>query len=143
MKIDGNTLIKTLFENEQGKILMENYPLNYIVNNILQKAYADLQQEGQYIDKTTQYMIINNTVYSKKADIKIELQISLLNVPIVCKGYFKHKYDAYTEIEIKDFYNEIVKIGDEYACDLDTDITNIKMNVKSIEILNNYELKGA
>ena len=143
MKIDGNKLVTILFENSKGKTYIENYPLNCIVNNILQKAYKDLQYNEEYIDKKTQYIVIDNKMYSPKADIKLELEICLLNVPIVCKGYFTHKYNAYVETQIKDFYNEIIKIGDEYACDLDTDINNIKIKVKELETLNNYKLEGA
>lgn len=142
MIFDGNTRMSICYEDEFGKITIENYKLNEIVKYIVAQSFTDIQIGNNYKNKIAKYIIINEKKYNLKTDISIELEISLLSVPIVCSGYFTQKYKSKKDIEIKDFYNYIVELIEYYAYELDTDFNNIKIEVKKIEILNVYEKEG-
>lgn len=143
MKIDGNSRISICYEDEFGKITIENYKLNEIVNYIAAQSYADIQLgNDNYKNKITKYIIINGIKYNLKTDIHIKFEISLLDIPIVCKKYFTQKRDASIEIEIKEFYKEIVEMVESYAYELDTDICNIKIETKELKIINVYQKEG-
>ena len=143
MKIDGDTRISICYEDKFGKITIENYKLNEIVNYIIAQAYADIQLgNDNYKNKITKYIVINGIKYNLKTDIQIKFEISLLNIPIVCRKYFTQKYNASTEIEIKEFYKEIVEMVESYAYELDTDISNIKVDTKELNIINVYQKEG-
>lgn len=143
MKIDGNTRISICYEDEFGKITIENYKLNEIVNYIAAQAYMDIQLgKDDYENKTTKYIIINDKKYNLKTDIHMEFEVSLLNIPLICTEYFTQKYNIATELELKDFYNKIVKIVEDYAYELDTDINNIKVETRALQILNVYKKEG-
>lgn len=143
MKIDGNSRISICYEDEFGKITIENYKLNEIVNYIAAQSYADIQLgNDNYKNKITKYIIINGIKYNLKTDIHIKFEISLLDIPIVCKKYFTQKCDASIEIEIKEFYKEIVEMVESYAYELDTDICNIKIETKELKIINVYQKEG-
>ena len=143
MKIDGNTRISICYEDEFGKITIENYKLNEIVNYIAAQSFVDIKLDNNnYKDKITNYIIIDGKKYNLKTDIRIKFEVSLLDIPIVCRKYFTQKYNAITEVEIKEFYKEIVELVNNYAYELDTDINNIKIETKELEILNVYEKEG-
>lgn len=143
MKIDGNTRISICYEDDFGKITIENYKLNEIVNYIAAQAYMDIQLgKENYGNKTTKYIIINDKKYNLKTDIHMEFEVSLLNIPLVCTEYFTQKYNIATQLELKDFYKKIVKIVEDYAYELDTDINNIKVETKALQILNVYKKEG-
>ena len=94
MKIGGNSRISICYEDEFGKITIENYKLNEIVNYIAAQSYADIQLgNDNYKNKITKYIIINGIKYNLKTDIRIKFEISLLDIPIVCKKYFTQKCD--------------------------------------------------
>ncbi len=143
MKIGGNSRISICYEDEFGKITIENYKLNEIVNYIAAQSYADIQLgNDNYKNKITKYIIINGIKYNLKTDIRIKFEISLLDIPIVCKKYFTQKCDTSIDIEIKEFYKEIVEMVESYAYELDTDICNIKVETKELEIINVYQKEG-
>lgn len=143
MKIDGNTRISICYEDNFGKITIENYTLNEIVNYIAAQSFVDIKLgNNNYKDKITNYIIVNDKKYNLKTDIRIKFEVSLLDIPIVCRKYFTQKYNAIIEVEIKEFYKEIIELVDDYACELDTDINNIKIETKELEILNVYEKEG-
>ncbi len=143
MKIDGNTRISICYEDNFGKITIENYTLNEIVNYIAAQSFVDIKLDNNnYKDKITNYIIIDGKKYNLKTDIRIKFEVSLLDIPIVCRKYFTQKYNAITEVEIKEFYKEIVELVNNYAYELDTDINNIKIETKELEILNVYEKEG-
>lgn len=143
MKIDGNTRISICYEDNFGKITIENYTLNEIVNYIAAQSFVDIKLgNNNYKDKITNYIIVNDKKYNLKTDIRIKFEVSLLDIPIVCRKYFTQKYNAIIEVEIKEFYKEIIELVDDYACELDTDINNIKIETKELEILKVYEKEG-
>lgn len=143
MKIDGNARISICYEDNFGKITIENYTLNEIVNYIAAQSFVDIKLDNNnYKDKITNYIIVNDKKYNLKTDIRIKFEVSLLDIPIVCRKYFTQKYNAIIEVEIKEFYKEIIELVDDYACELDTDINNIKIETKELEILNVYEKEG-
>lgn len=142
MRIDGERRISICYEDDYGKVSIENYKLNEIVKYISAQSFADIQLDNDYKNKKTKYIIIDENKYNLKTDIRLELEISLLYVPLVCSGYFTQKYKAKKDIEIKDFYNYIVELVEDYAYELDTDMSNIKVEVTTLEILNIYEKEG-
>ena len=143
MKIDESTRISICYEDNFGKITIENYTLNEIVNYISAQSFVDIKLgNNNYKDKIINYIIINDKKYNSKTDIRIKFEISLLDIPIVCRKYFTQKYNAIIEVEIKEFYKEIIELVDNYAYELDTDINNIKIETKELEILNVYEKEG-
>ena len=135
MKFDGNTRISICYEDKRGKITIENYTLNEIVKYIAAQSFVDVQIDKDYRNKITKYIIIKGKKYDLKTDINIEYETSLLCVPIICKGYFKQKYTARSTIKIEKFYNDIVELVEEYAYELDTDMNNINVSVKELELL--------
>lgn len=140
MKIDGNARISICYEDNFGKITIENYTLNEIVNYIAAQSFVDIKLDNNnYKDKITNYIIIDGKKYNIKTDIHMEFEISLLNIPLVCKEYFTQKYSVVTELELKDFYKKIVELVDYYAYELDTDINNIKIETLQLQILNVYK----
>ncbi len=143
MKIDESTRISICYEDNFGKITIENYTLNEIVNYISAQSFVDIKLgNNNYKDKIINYIIINDKKYNSKTDIRIKFEVSLLDIPIVCRKYFTQKYNAIIEVEIKEFYKEIIELVDNYAYELDTDINNIKIETKELEILNVYEKEG-
>lgn len=143
MKIDGNKRISICYEDEFGKITIENYQFKEIVSYIAAQSFVDIQLENDnYKRKITRYIIIDGEKYNLKTDIRMKFEISFLSIPIVCSGYFIQKYDTEIETEIKELYNYIVETVEYYACELNTDINNIRIEAKELEILNVYEKKG-
>lgn len=136
MKIDGEKRISICYEDDYGRVSIENYMLNEIVKYISAQSFADVQLDNDYKNKKTKYIIIDKKKYDLETNIRIELEISLLCVPLVCSGYFTQKYKAKKDIKIIDFYNYIVDIVEDYAYELDTDMNNIKIEVNALEILN-------
>lgn len=142
MKIDGNTKVKIIYENEYIKCNIDNHTLNEAVKMMSEQTCLETKAYKDYKNKTTQYIIINGEKYNIKTDIRIKCEVSLLEVPIVCKEYFQKKYDCESKIEIGDFYNYIIGTIEDYAYELDTDISNIKLEIKELEILNIYDKEG-
>lgn len=142
MNIDGEKRISICYEDNYGRVSIENYRLNEIVKYISAQSFADVQLDNDYKNKKTKYIIIDKKKYDLETNIRIELEISLLCVPLVCSGYFTQKYKAKNDIKITDFYNYIVEIVEDYAYELDTDMNNIKIEVQGLEILNIYDKEG-
>lgn len=141
MTFDGKTRISICYEDDFGKITIENYKLDEIVKYISAQSFADIQLDNNYKNKKTKYIIVDGKKYNLKTDISIEVEISLLCVPLVCNGYFTQKYNSKKVIQISEFYNYIAELVEYYAYELDTDINNIKLDVKELKILNVYERK--
>ena len=72
----------------------------------------------------------------------MNFDVSLLSIPLIGNRYFKQKYDVKVQKDIKDFYNIIAEIVETYAYELDTDLYNIKLETKELEILNVNEKEG-
>ena len=72
----------------------------------------------------------------------MNFDVSLLSIPLIGNRYFKQKYDVKVQKDIKDFYNIIAEIVETYAYELDTDLYNIKLEIKELEILNVNEKEG-
>lgn len=142
MKIDGNTKVSICCENEVKKCDIEDCTLNGAIKIMSEETWLEIQAFGDYKNKITQHIIINGKKYNLKTDINIELEISILNVPLFCSGYFNQKYKVKETIELKDFYNYIAELIEVYAYELDTDMNNIKVEVNKLKILNVYQKEG-
>ena len=139
MKVDGEKNISILLEDDISAMLIQNSSLNKVVNFIVLQDFAHLQFNEDSQKQETKYIIIDNKEYNSNTVISVKLQVSLLET-LIDLEYFKHKYNAIIpRIKLKDFYNEIVKFAEEYACDLDTDINNLKIRVMELEIVEKGE----
>ena len=141
MKINGKTKVSIFYkdEDESRKYNIENCTLNETIRRMSNQIWKESQMCSDYKNKKTQYIVINGKKYNLKTDINIECEVSMLNVPIVCKEYFQKKYDCEAQIEIGEFYNYIVDTIENYALALDTDMNNIKIKIKKLEILEVYK----
>ena len=134
MKIDGNKLISILLEDDTSKMVIQNSSLNKVVNYIVLQDFVHLQFNEDSQKQETKYIIVDNKKYDSNTVITLKLQILLMET-LIDLEYFKHKYDAIIpRIKLNDFHNEIVKFAETYACDLDTDINNLKIRVMELEI---------
>ena len=134
MKIDGNKNISIFLEYDTCASHIQNASLNKIVNFIVLQDFVNLQLNEESEKQETRYIIIDNKEYNSNSVISMKLQVSLLETFIGLK-YFKHTYDAIIpKIKLNDFYNKIVSLAEEYACDLDTDINNLRIRVMELEI---------
>ena len=100
MKIAGEKRISICYEDDYGRVSIENYRLNEIVKYISAQSFADIQLDNDYKNKKTKYIIIDKNNYGLETNIRIELEISFLCVPLVCSGYFTQKYKAKKECYI-------------------------------------------
>lgn len=135
MKLTGKEMASLCVE-ENGKPRFTICQLNWyqLLNNfIVQKIWAELQKNDRIERFVTQYITIDNIKISKESKVKVIFQASLKKeIP----GFINNKYNAiHNELEIKDFYNHIIDLFDDYACELDTDINNINLELVELEIL--------
>ena len=139
MKVDGEKNISILLEDDTSKMYIQNSSLNKVVNFIVLQDFVHLQFNEESQKQETKYIIIDNKEYNSNAVISVKLQVSLLET-LIDLEYFKHTYNAIIpKIKLNDFYNKIVSFAEEYACDLDTDINNLKIRVMELEIVNKEE----
>lgn len=143
MIFDGDTRMSICYEHEFGKVNINNHRIDEIVRYIAAQTFADIQLDKSVCNnKTTQYIIIDGKKYGPKTSIYMNFDVSLLSIPLIGNRYFKQKYDVKVQKDIKDFYNIIAEIVETYAYELDTDLYNIKLEIKELEILNVNEKEG-
>lgn len=131
MKICGNKRVSVLFEDEFGKILIENYCLNEIINYIALHSFVDLQFDKENRQVSTRYIIADNMQCNANFNIKMKLTVTTYSSP------FKEDYNVtITDTKLSEFHNTITNIAEDYAYELDTDINNIKIILNELEISN-------
>ncbi len=108
--------------------------LNILLNDGIRNNIMNyLQAKGKIEEFTTQFLTINDVKLEKGTKVSIKLLISLE------EDYYhiyKDKFEVFVEeLDIKKFYNYIANLYDDYACELDTDIDNIKIELIEIKVL--------
>ena len=108
--------------------------LNVLLNDgIRNNIVIYLQANGKIEEFTTQFLTINNMKMEKGTKVYIKFLVSLQEDYY---NIYKDKFEACVEkLDIKDFYNCIANLYDDYACELDTNIDNIKIELVEIKVL--------
>ena len=131
MKCNGTELASLQIGNsnnptcEYGLIAL-NILLNDGIRNNILKVNNKIKKF------TTQFLIINNMKLEKGTKVYIKLLISLEEDYY---NIYKNKLEVYIQkLDIKDFYNYIVDLYEEYAYELNTEIDNIKIELAEIKV---------
>lgn len=131
MNICGDKKISVLFEDQFGKILIENYCLNEIVNYIVSHSFVDSQFDKENRPINTKYIIADNMKCNEDFNIQMKLVVTPYSSP------FKKDYDVIVDdTKLSEFHNTITNIAEDYAYELDTDINNIKIIVNELKLSN-------
>ena len=107
--------------------------LNILLNDgIRNNIINDLKVHSEKQKFTTQFLTINNMKIEKGTKVYIKLLVSLEEDYY---NIYHDKFEVYIEeIDIKEFYNYIVALYDEYAYELDTEVDNIKIELVEIKL---------
>lgn len=139
MKFNGNEWVSLQVE-KNGKPFFRlcNITLYDLLNIGLKDLIMENLRDSNEIKKfTTQFVTFNNFKISKGSKVNIKFEVSLeedhYNI------YRGAKFSAYfQDLDIKDIYNSIVELFENYAYELDTDIDNIKIEMTEL-IVNETE----
>ncbi len=108
--------------------------LNILLNDGIRNNIINHLKVNSKIEKfTTQFLTINDIKMEKGTKVYIKFLISLQEDYY---NIYKDKFKAYAEkLDIKEFYNYVVDLYEDYAYELDTDIDNIKIELTEIKVL--------
>lgn len=135
MKCNGTEIANLQIEKDNKPICKFcSTTLNILLNDgIRNNIINHLQANGKIEECTTQFLTISDVKLEKGTKVSIKFLISLE------EDYYhiyKDKFKVYVEkLDIKEFYNYIANLYDEYAYELDTDIDNIKIELVEIKVL--------
>lgn len=136
MNLTGNELasLHAKREEDRWEFTICQLNLNQIINIfILDRINMELKKGLKNRKLTTEDITIGDLTISKGTKVKAKFSVSMKEtIPIL-----KNKvYNAYSNsLDIEDFYNHIVELFDFYAYELDTEIDNIRIELKELEIL--------
>ena len=134
MKCNGTELASLQIEKNNKPICkFDSTTLNILLNDgIRNNIINDLKVNSKKQKFTTQFLTINNIKLEKGTKVYIKLLISLEEDYY---NIYKDKLEVYIgELDIKEFYNYIVDLYEEYAYELDTDVDNIKIELVEIKV---------
>lgn len=135
MKITGKEKASlTIEKNDKPELTICQLNWGQLLNNVIvSKIFSELQKNGNIKKCDTRDIMINDMKLSKKNKISVKFKASLkIKIP----GIKNNKYEARKDsLQIKDFYNYIVELFEDYAYELDTDIDNIKLELVELEII--------
>ena len=140
MKLTGKEDAGLCIE-ENGKPYLTICQLNWhqLLNDVIIDRICNELQKNNNIQKyITRYITINNKKISKNSILKLKVQASLKEgLP----GMKNNKYDSTNNsLKVQDFYNYIIGLFEFYACELDTYINNIKLELVELEIIDEKPL---
>ena len=121
-------------KNERPFCRFHTVSLNVLLNDGIRNYIVNHLKVCEKIEKlTTDYLIINDLTLNKGEKVNIKFLVSLE------EDYYqiyKDKLKAYLKnLDIKDLFNNIVDLFEDYAYELDTEIDNIKLELIDIEIV--------
>ena len=113
-------------KNERPFCRFHTVSLNVLLNDGIRNYIVNHLKSCKKIEKlTTDYLIINDLKLEKGTKVNIKFLISLENDSY---KIYKDKFENYVEnLDIKDLFNYIVDLFEDYAYELDTEIDNIKI----------------
>lgn len=111
--------------------------LNSLLNTFIRDNLCSSLQKND----TTEHLITQNiffedletkriTKITKGIKIDVVFQVSLENNIIDHNTYTA----THKDLDIKDFYNSVAQIFEDYAYELDTDIDNVKLTISELNI---------
>lgn len=135
MKLTGKEIV-SLQAEKNGEYYFGIYEqsLNRLLNvYILDKFCMQLIKNKKEEKLLTNYLIINNMEISKGTKVSLKFRASLKkNIPFSKNT----KYIATcNNLDISEFYNQVIELFDFYAYALDTVIDNIKLELVELQIL--------
>ena len=134
MKCNGTELASLQIEKNNKPICKFcSTTLNILLNDgIRNNLINHLKVNGKREKFTTQFLTINNMKLEKGTKVYIKFLISLEEDYY---NIYKDKFKVYIEeLDIKEFYNYIVELYEEYAYELDTEVDNIKIKLIEIKV---------
>lgn len=138
MNLTGNELasLHAKRENDGWEFTICQLNLNQIINNfILDRINMELKKGLKNSKLTTEDITIDYLTISKGTKVKVKFNVTMKETIPMLEN---RVYNAYSNsLDIKDFYNHIVDLFDFYAYELDTDINNIRIELKELEISDN------
>ena len=138
MNLTGNELasLHAKREEDRWEFTICQLNLNQIINNfILDRINMELKKGLKNRKLTTEDITIDDLTISKGTKVKVRFSVTMKETIPMLEN---RVYNAYSNsLDIADFYNHIVELFDFYAYALDTDIDNIKIELKELEILDN------
>lgn len=136
MKFYGNEIINMCAKGENGelKFTISFLKLEQLINSyILNRILDELKESSDITKLSIEYLTINNLKVSKGTNVKLKFNVTMKEtVPILENRVYEASIN---ELDIKEFYNHIVDLFEGYAYELDTEIDNIKIELKELEIL--------
>ena len=114
--------------------------LNILLNDGIRNRVINYLKVNSKIEKfTTQFLTINNMKIEKGTKVYMKFLISLQEDYY---NIYKNKFEAYVEkLDIKEFFNYIVDLYEEYAYELDTEIDNIKIELTEIQVMKGVKIQ--
>lgn len=111
-----------------------NITLYHLINTGIKGIIVgNIQKCGKIEKFPTQFMNIGDLKLSKGQKVNIKFLISLEEDNY---NLYPEKFTAYlTNLDVIDIYNKITELFENYACDLDTDIDNVIIELTELEIL--------
>ncbi len=129
IQIKGNARPEICLSNITLYQLLNTGIKSIIINEL--KKYDDIKRYS------TEYITINNLKLSQGTKVNIRFLIFPQEDNY---NLYPEKLSAYlSSIDVKDIYNNIVILFEDYAYDMDTDIDNIIIELTELEVLKEEE----
>ena len=139
MRLTGKEKV-SLYAEQDGKnnFIASELELKQLINVfILDRLCQQLIRNKDNGKIVTEYLSINDMKILKGTKVSLKFQVSLKkNEPFFKKVKYSTMYD---KADISEFYNYVIELFEFYAYELDTDIDNIKIELKELKILNEKE----
>lgn len=137
MNLNGNEIVCLYAKEDNGesKFTISFLKLDQLINSyILNRILDELKIKTNNTKFNVERFTIGSLNIKKGTKVKLRFKVTLKEtIPIL-----EHlEYEAIKELDIIEFYNHIVDLFDGYAYELDTDIDNIRIELKELEILEN------
>lgn len=128
-------------ENGKPEFCWCNITLYHLLNTGIKSIILGNLKDNENIKKyPTQFITIGDLKLSKGTKVNIKFLISLEEDNY---NLYPDKFSAYlTDTDVVDIYNKIVDLFENYACDLDTDIDNVIIELAELEVLKEEKQNG-
>lgn len=143
MKLKGDEIVCLYAKEDNGesKFTISFLKLEQLINSyILNRILDELKVKSNFTKYNTEYLSIERLNIKKGTKVNLRFKAYMKETLPVLE---KLEYEAtIKETDIIEFYNHIVKLFEGYAYELDTEIDNMILELKDIEILDVCKKEG-
>ena len=132
MKLTGKEWV-SLYAEKDGEryFTISQLNLNQLINNFILDRMCQELIKNKTEKLVTGYLTIDDMKISKGTKVSVKFRVSLKKGIPFLKNI---KYIAINQnLDISEFYNYVVELFDFFACELDTVIDNIKLELIELE----------